>query len=265
MEAILQTATEMFQRLDVVWTFFLLCSRYTGLFLLMPGIGGGPMGIYIRYPAILVLSAVSLDMELIGAMPDNWAILAAQITTELLFGFAMGMIPLMIVSGVQLAGHMSSTAMGLGAGNLMDPTLGVMVTDISRILGDLAIVLFLMMGGHYVMIYAVSGVGQGLVPGSLLLTSGSGDLLISLSADIFRAGVMMSAPVVVALLLTQFVMGLITKAVPTVNVFVMSFPLTIGIGLVLTVLSMPEIYALLRTQFNEMPRAIGALVAHSVP
>ena len=265
MDAIFQTATDMFQRLDVVWTFFLLCSRYTGLFLLLPGIGGGPMGIYIRYPAILVLSAVSLDMQLVAPMPDNWAILSAQISTELLFGFAMGMIPLMLVSGVQLAGHMSSTAMGLGAGNLMDPTLGVMVTDISRLFGDLTVILFLLMGGHHVLIYAVSGVGLGIVPGSLLLTDGSADLLIRLSADIFSAGVMMSAPVVVALLLTQFVMGLITKAVPTVNVFVMSFPLTIGIGLVLTVLSMPEIYALLRTQFNEMPRAIDALIVHSVP
>ena len=41
---------------------------------------------------------------------------------------------------------------------------------------------------------------------------------------------MLSAPVMVALLLTQFVMGLISQAVPTVNIFIVSFPLTIGIG-----------------------------------
>jgi flagellar biosynthesis protein FliR len=36
-------------------------------------------------------------------------------------------------------------------------------------------------------------------------------------------------------------MGLISKAVPTVNIFIVSFPLTIGIGLILTLLMIPEL------------------------
>ena len=61
------------------------------------------------------------------------------------------------------------------------------------------------------------------------------------SADVFMYGLLFASPVVVALLLTNFVMGLVSKAVPTVNIFIVSFPLTIGIGLILSLLMIPEL------------------------
>ena len=78
------------------------------------------------------------------------------------------------------------------------------------------------------------------MPGSFTISEATLRLVIERSGDIFAACVLISAPVIVALLLTQFVMGLVTKAVPSVNIFIVSFPLTIGIGLVLTALALPD-------------------------
>jgi flagellar biosynthetic protein FliR len=70
---------------------------------------------------------------------------------------------------------------------------------------------------------------------------------------------MIAAPVIVALLLTNFVMGLISKAVPTVNIFIISFPLTIGIGFFLTMFALPEVAYFLQREMMELER-LTALV-----
>ncbi|MBN8550646.1 MAG: flagellar biosynthetic protein FliR, partial [Deltaproteobacteria bacterium] len=91
-----------------------------------------------------------------------------------------------------------------------------------------------------VVLHAVSGLSGTIIPGSFVISDFSIDLLIDRTAHIFKFAVILSAPVIVALMLTNFVMGLVTKAVPTVNIFIVSFPLTIGIGLILMGLALPD-------------------------
>lgn len=227
--------------LPALWTFFLLFVRFTAFMLLVPGLGMGERGMLVRIPAILVLSMASMYSSPGAALPTDAVWMVAGFASEILLGSAMGLIPKMIVAMVQTGVQLASTTMGLGMGNLIDPTLGVQVSDVTRIVGDLCILTFLMLGGHHVLVYAASGMGGQIVPGSFIVTDFTMDLLVNRSAEILRFGVILSAPVVVALLLTNFVLGLITKAVPTVNIFIVSFPLTIGIGLILTGLALPDL------------------------
>ena len=139
-----------------------------------------------------------------------------------------------------MAGVLSSTAMGLNAGNLIDPSSGSQTSDLSRIYGDLVTILFLILGGHYTVVAVAATTTGILAPGTILTQTFSADLMARLSSQIFEMGIMLSAPVIVALLLTNFVMGLISKAVPTINLFIISFPLTVGIGLILSGLGLPD-------------------------
>ena len=247
---------EFLQNLNVLWTFFLLMTRFWSMMVTLPGIGMGERGIMIRLPGVLVLAFAAMSSGVYAPLPENWGVLITSLLGEILLGGIVGLFPLFIVSGMQTAGFLSSTTMGLGAGQLMDPTLGMGVPSLSRILGDLCIVLFLMLDGHHMIINAVAGLNGSIIPGSFVPTEVTMELLINRSADIFRLGVMVSAPVIVALLLTQFVMGLISKAVPTVNIFIISFPLTIGIGLVLTALSLPEVIKFATHEINGLERTV---------
>ncbi|MBX7139237.1 MAG: flagellar biosynthetic protein FliR [Oligoflexia bacterium] len=240
----------------LIWAFVLLICRFSGMIMVLPGIGGGERGYVVRYPAVIVLAFAALKTESALPLPTDWALLLVQLLTEFTVGLAIGIIPFIAIAGIQMAGMLSSTSMGLGAGNLIDPTLGAPTSDLARIYSDLSVVLFLMLGGHHAVIYAVSGYGGQLVPGTLILEHLDINLLIDLTSNIFQVGVMVAAPVLVALLLTQFVMGLISKAVPTVNVFIVSFPLTIGIGLILSMLSLPEIFTFLQREFATVDQNI---------
>ena len=251
---------KLLENLNIVWTFLLLMVRFTGMLFFLPGIGSSDRGIAVRMPAIIVLTYASILHGPYAELPQNWVLGAGAMASELFLGIALGLVPALILAGVQLAAQLSSTAMGLGAAQLFDPNLGIQVPSLGLIMGNLVICLFLILGGHYLVIDVVSGMGGTIVPGSYLMGEGSIRMLISQTGDVFVAGVMISAPVMVALLLAQFVMGLIARAVPQVNIFIISFPLTIGVGLILTLLSLPELLHYSKREFLLIETKLHAVV-----
>ncbi len=244
--------TLLLSKTDILWSFILLVARFTGLFFVAPGIGGGVLGMPIRVPAILMFAAVSVVNCTYAAVPDSIPLMAAGVAVELLCGVGIGLIPFCVISAVQTGAQIASTSMGLGVSQLIDPTSGGQISDLSRVYGDLSVIVFLMLGGHLILIQAASGLGGALPPGSFMISDLTVALLIERTGHIFAAGTMVSAPIVVALLLTQFVMGLISKAVPTVNIFIVSFPLTIGIGLTIAIILIPELVVFVNREFGSV-------------
>jgi flagellar biosynthetic protein FliR len=252
-----QIALELLNHVNIAWSLILLIIRFTGFFYTVPGLGEGAKGITIRAPAIMIFAYSCLRAGSYAVVPDDAATLVLQAGSEFLFGMIVGLVPFLIVSGVQTAAQLSSTSMGFGAGQLFDPTSGSPISDVGRICGDLTVLIFLSIGGDQVCLYALSGLAGNYAIGTYIPTELSINILIDRTSHIFYLGVMLSAPVMVALLLTQFVMGLITRAVPTVNIFIVSFPLTIGIGLSLTILALPDIMVYVK---HEMTGIEGVLM-----
>ena len=241
--------------IEVLWTFWLVLTRYTAFFILVPGIGMGIGGMVVRMPAAIVFASVSVRPGHYAEIPSDMIMMASQLFSEVVVGALIGMIPLLVVSGAQAAGHMATTSMGLNGAQLFDPTANAAVPDLARIYGDLTTALFLVLGGHYGAIGLLAGLGETIAPGTFMISERTVGVIIDRSGHIFEVGIMLAAPVIVALLLTNFLMGLVSKAVPAVNIFVVSFPLTIGIGLILTMLAMPEAFAYLQRELASLDNA----------
>ncbi len=256
----LDVGIHLLNNFNVLWTFMLLNTRFIGMMSLLPGIGGGAQGLKIRFGGTLLMALASLPATEMVPPPDNIVMMGAGLLSEMVLGAVIAFIPSLLIAGAQTAGQLSSTTMGLGASQLFDPSMGASVSGLAKLFGDMVVLVFLLVGGHYVVIKAVSGLGGEIIPGTFLMGGLTTELLINRTAHVFHAGVMISAPVIVALLLTQFVMGLITKAVPTVNIFIVSFPLTIGIGLVLSALSLPDLVALIDRDVRASENSILVLL-----
>lgn len=253
---ILELTQLILNSIDTIYTFVLLFSRYAGFFLVCPGIGGN-VGVRLKIPATILMAIASTKVSLAASFPENYAVMIADIGFEFLMGAIIGFIPSMIVAGVGLATQLASNMMGLNASNIIDPASGTSVGALTRIIEELMILVFLVVGGHYVLIECVAGVDSEIAPGIFRLDDSILEFLIMRAGHIFESGVILSVPVVVSLLLTQFVMGLISKAVPSINIFMLSFPLTIGIGLILISMSLPEMAKIITDEFN----SIGELVS----
>jgi len=230
-------------------------------FMLVPGLGGGVMGMALRYPATLILALISLSPNALAVVPPNAAAMVSQLICEVCFGAVVALIPLLIISGAQVAGHIASGTMGLNGAQLFDPSTQTQLADLSRIYSDLAVLVFLLIGGHYVAITELSGMANHIKPGAFELSASGLGVLIDQSARVFQVGCLIAAPVIVALLLTNFVMGIISKAIPTLNIFVVSFPLTIGVGFAISVLALPEVGVLLQREISEIPSVLSRLLS----
>jgi len=249
------------ERLDVAWTFVLLLMRHVTFLMIVPGIGGGMAGLVLRYPAAIVFSIAAFRMNGVVPVPGDMGTMTLQIVSEMVLGGVIGLIPILIVSGAQTAGQVASGTMGLNGAQLIDPTTQANLPDLARIYGDLAIVIFLLAEGHHVALYQLAGLEGTIRPGAFIISDVGINTLVDQSAAIFQIGVMIAAPVIVALLLTNFVMAIISKAVPTVNIFIISFPLTIAVGLGISILSLPEIGYYLSRQFTRLEGLLSAVVS----
>lgn len=264
MDALYLLSRSVLQNLDSMWTLILLLVRFGALIMIIPGIGGGERGMAVRGTSIVAIALACFSTSLHAKVPPDMIMMVAQIASEVFFGLGLGMIPLLIIVSVQTGAQLASTSMGFNASNLIDPTSGTMVSDLARILGDLAIIFFLLFEGHHIVFNAAAGLGGIIVPGTFLITKGGMEALVNQSAEIFTYAAMVSAPVIVALLVTQFVMGMISRAVPTINVFIISFPLTIAVGLIIILLSLPGLSKFMNERIPTIEKGVGILVEQTV-
>jgi flagellar biosynthetic protein FliR len=254
----------LLQNIGVAWTFFLLVARFTGVLMALPGLSAGIAGLAVRIPAILVFAFAALISSPKVALPESAINVAIMLIGELMFGSLIGLLPLLVISGIQTAAGIASTTMGLQASQLIDPTLQTSVADLSRIYGDMTILVFLSLGGHYFVFYAASGLAGVLEPGTFLMSGKAIEIFVNHSADIFHIGVLFSAPVLVALLVTNVVLGLISRAIPSVNVFIISFPLTIGVGLFLSIFLFSELVPFITPWVTRLDPAIREIIDSSI-
>jgi flagellar biosynthetic protein FliR len=255
-----QVALSLLERLDVGWTFLLLATRYLAFLMFVPGLGGGITGMALRYPAGLVLALVSFKMERVVGVPPHMLEMILQLVSEVLLGAVVALVPMLIVAGAQTAGHLATGTMGLNGAQMFDPATSTPLSDLSRLYSDITILVFLLIGGHYIALAELAGLSVDIRPGSFVLSGEGLRILIDQSARIFQIGCLIAGPVIAALLLTNFVMGIISKAIPTVNIFIISFPLTIGVGFAISILALPEVIYLLDREFQRLPELLARLL-----
>lgn len=246
-----------------LWSLALLFVRCLGLILVLPGIGGSnipdPIRICAGFSIALLLAMAGVEAPL----PQSLAEGGLMIVTELSLGYLLGLIPLFVISSLAVAGQVTSGAIGLGQANLIDYSLGESVSVISRLQMLVGTCLFLFIDGHHVVIRALAGGDQLVKLGMFRPDVDTAALLAERFVSTFQLAVVVSAPILVTLLLTQFVLGLITKSVPQVNIFVISLPLTIGIGLYIIEFTFPGMSDALLAQFSRLDHTIAALMAAS--
>ena len=81
----------------------------------------------------------------------------------------------------------------------------------------------------------------------------SGDVmhqLIVMTSQIFYLGVQLASPAMAALFTTQIGLGMLARVAPQMNVFMLSFPLNIAIGITVLVAALPLIVNSLQKLFE---------------
>ncbi len=160
---------------------------------------------------------------------------------QLAIGVVMGFLLQMAFGALIFGGQVMAYSMGLGFAHMMDPQNGVQVPVVSQYWLILAMLAFLLGNGHLVLIgLLVDSFAVLPVAADGLTRAGIWELL-TWGTRMFAAGVAMAMPVLVALLLVNLGMGVVTRAAPQLNIFAVGFPVTILMGLLLMWATLPQV------------------------
>jgi flagellar biosynthetic protein FliR len=213
-----------------LWPFF----RIAAFFMVMPIIGAQVVPARIRLGLSFVLT--SALFPILPAMPvievtglGSLLIIAHQV----LIGVVMGFVVLTILQIFILAGQTISMQMGLGFASMVDPSNGVSVAVLSQWYQVMVTLVFLAINGHLVMIEVMVDSFTLLPVGEIGLQQGAFFALADFGVWLFRASLMLALPAISALLLVNLAFGVMTRAAPQLNVFVLGFPITMLAGLVI--------------------------------
>ena len=148
---------------------------------------------------------------------------------QMLIGYAMGFSMRLVFSAVDLAGNVFSTQMGLGFATSYDPTSTSQTAVVSEMIGLLALLMFMGIDGHLMVLSTLAQSFQALPVGTLP-GSASWANIANAGAIVFSGGVLLALPFVVALLITNTALGVLGRVSPQLNLIVIGFPVTITLG-----------------------------------
>jgi flagellar biosynthetic protein FliR len=146
--------------------------------------------------------------------------------------------------------------MGFAAANVFDPQHQNQISLISQFQNVFAILIFLALDGHHLFIKIAARSYQLLPPGNLNLSGEAVPFLMELTSRMFELGLQFSAPVLAVLLRSGLILGILARVFPQLNVFLLSFPLNIGIAFIVMALTLDMITSLLRREFDALGERI---------
>ena len=199
--------------------------------------------IFPLLPPIPVVSALSVHGMLITIQ-------------QVVIGVAMGFTLQMVFSAMVVAGQTMATSMGLGFAATIDPQNGVQVPVVSQYFLILSTLVFLALNGHLVLIETIVEsfyrwpISAGLIPENLAWQT------VSWISEVFKGALLIALPAVISILLVNLAFGVMTRAAPQINILAVGFPITIMVGFVMIMLSLPvflpQFTALLEAGFLQM-------------
>jgi len=201
----------------------------------------GTAGIPRRTRLILAFAiAVALTPSL-PAMPTvQPASLAGLwiLLQQMLIGIGMGFAAKIVFTAFDLAGEFIGTQMGLGFATFYDPLNSSQTPVISEFISLLALLLFLAMNGHLLYLATLAQSFSAIPVSATPLAAGSWLNLAELGSKIFSAGLLLALPIVVALMITNIALAVLTRAAPQLNIFALGFPLTLIGGFIALAISL---------------------------
>lgn len=223
-----------------VLLFSLVLSRVSGLVVTAPAFGTAEVPAQARALLALGLAALVIpgQWHVHPAPADSLAMWLVLVGAELLVGMALGLGVALVLAGADAAGQLVGQASGLMAAELFDPTQNENVSLFSRVLFLTAVAIFVLIGGHRLVMAALLDTFRTMPPGSAVWRNSLAETFVTLALQSLTLGVRAAAPALAALLLANLVLGLIGRTLPQLNIFLVGFGLNAMLALGILALSL---------------------------
>ncbi len=243
--------------------YMLVLTRITGLIISAPFFSSiqAPVMTKIWFSATIAFIMYPLVMASKNfIMPHSMPEFIILMSIEFLIGYLIGFVANLIIEGVRMAGNILSIQMGLSMSEALDPATGISSTELSKIYIYLTTLIFLATGAYQMLFIALnssfSAIPMGVFP---ILDSNIISALLSLFAQLFKIAFGVALPIFSVLLISDILLGLMSKMMPQMNIYMVAIPVKIYIGIFLMLAFLGATNTYLQEMIKNYMQAINLL------
>jgi len=232
--------------------FLLIVARVSAFFVVLPLFSHRTIPASHRIGFAIVLSWMmyyTLDVEPFEINGDYILL----IMKEVILGLFIGLLAYIIMSAVQIAGGFIDFQMGFAMANVIDPQTGAQSPLIGQFLNTLALLLLLALNGHHLLLDGIFYSYQFMPMEMTWPAFGQEnyvEFIMKTFAGVFAVAFQMSIPIVATLFLVDIALGITARTVPQLNIFVIGYPIKIGVGFLVLLVMMGVLMAVVQKMFE---------------
>ena len=217
-----------------------------------------------RFVKIILSVSLAFLMAPMVQMPASLSIFSGAgllaAAQELLIGVAIGMVVQLTFEALIFAGQTISMTMGLGFATLVDPQRGANTTVLGQMFMIFGILTYLAIDGHLVLLGALAESFQTLPIGAAHVDKNFMLSVVLWGAHVFESGLMIALPAVIALVIVNLALGVVTRAAPQLNLFGIGFTITLMCGFFVLIAGLDGIMTGISSLINSALMAAAELV-----
>ena len=220
--------------------FMAIITRLSGLFASAPLFSTYPIPQQVKIwlaatIAFILFPIVQYNTHFVA--PNSVPALTVILFKEYLIGYAMGFCANILFVGVELGVNMFAIQMGLSANQALNPTSGGSSPVITQAYTFLATMIFIALGAHQWLFSAIYNSFKTLPVGySFTFSPELVGHIITITSQLFHIALSIALPVFGVLFITDVLLGFTSKMMPRMNIFMVSMPLKIYLGLLLSLI-----------------------------
>jgi len=200
-------------------------------------------GAVVPSPVKIALSVgLAFILAPLAPVPDGLSIFSGagvlDAVQEVLIGMAIGMVVQLAFEALAFAGMSVSLSMGLGFATLVDPQHGAETPVLGQLFTIFGTLSYLAVNGHLVLIGSLAMSFKSLPIGGANIDR---NLLWSIAgwgARVFETGLLIALPAVIALVIVNLALGVVTRAAPQLNLFAIGFTITLMSGFLVLIVGL---------------------------
>lgn len=200
-----------------------------------------------------LIFSVMLTLFLHPTMPAAGFSIIYSLVINFLCGALIGYIVNCIISAIEAGGDMINMQQGVSSATIMDPSTSSQISIMGRLFSLIGLIIFIEIGGMYwafnafVRSFDIFPIYATFVPLDEIVNL---PYLVKITSNVLYVGLQIAAPVLIATLGQDIILGIISKTAPQVNVFQMSFLFKPCMGSAILIVVMPQILDVICDYFN---------------
>ncbi|SHH27038.1 flagellar biosynthetic protein FliR [Caloranaerobacter azorensis DSM 13643] len=239
--------------------FLLVFVRLSGIFIITPIFSRRNVPTIFKIVFTFFLTLIMINIVEFNQSQIDIYHFIIYIIRELFLGIFIGFIMYLFFSSLYLAGKLVDMQLGFSMVNVLDPNSNIQVPITGNFFYILALLTFLVVNGHHVLIKTLLDLFNIIPLGSYVIKASIYKEILTITSNIFIIAFKLSSPILATIFITNVILGILARTMPQMNVFIVGMPLRIAIGIITLILMIPFIITFMCNLYEQIFRVFSFL------